>query len=140
MPLTITSPEMTRFSITLDQAVNFILGCYKIMMGREIFIPKIPSYKVSDLAEAIAPLSEHVISGIRPGEKMPEVLLTEDESMNAFMEETHYTIAPPDYLAGRWKDNGRVGYALPKVPKGFRYSSDTNERWLGIAELKELMK
>ena len=122
-PIPITDKRMSRFWITLEQAAEFALFCLNNMKGREIFIPKIPSMKVTDLAEAIAPGIPTEIIGIRPGEKVHEVLLTEDESRNA-------REIPNGYVIGDTQGN---------LPDGFRYSSDTNKEWLSVAQLREMI-
>lgn len=121
-PLTITDDRMTRFWMTLDQAVNFVLSSISMMHGREIFIPKIPSMRILDLAEAIAPGSERICTGIRPGEKLHEVLLTEDE--------VHLAMEAHD----RFIVNG--GPSNAKIPK---YSSDTNPKFLSVEELRRML-
>jgi len=120
--LTITDQRMTRFWMTLDQAVNFVLSSTQMMQGREIFIPKIPSMHIMDLAEAIAPGEERNFTGIRPGEKLHEVLLTEDE--------VHLAMEAHD----RFILNG--GPSNAKIP---RYSSDTNPNFLSVEDLRRML-
>jgi UDP-N-acetylglucosamine 4,6-dehydratase len=131
--ITLTDPRMTRFWITLDQGVQFVLGCIERMEGGEIFIPKIPSMRLMDLAESISPGVTQVFTGIRPGEKIHEILLTEDESRHALEYDTYYVIEPEHQF---WKKEERRETRRPI--DGFRYSSDTNTRWLSHGELKEL--
>ncbi len=125
--VTITDERMTRFWITIEQAVEFVLSCLPMIEGGETFVPKIPSMRVLDVAAALAPGAERVITGIRPGEKLHEVLLTEDESRNTVDVGDRYVIAPPRL--------DRVLTAGETLPDGFRYSSDTNDRWLSAEEL-----
>jgi UDP-N-acetylglucosamine 4,6-dehydratase len=132
--ITITDPRMTRFWLTLEQGVKFVIGCIGQMHGGEIFVPKIPSMRLVDLAETIAPGCEVEYIGIRPGEKLHEVLVSEDESRYALATEEMYVIQP---LHPWWKpENWTRGKALPD---GFRYSSDNNEQWLTRRELAELV-
>ncbi len=132
--ITITDPRMTRFWITLEHGVRFVVSCIEQMHGGEIFVPKIPSMKLTDMAEAIAPGCnvEHI--GIRPGEKLHEVLVSEDEARTALELGDRYVIQPADPW---WKvDNWE--HASP-LPEGFRYSSDNNTHWLTSKELQELV-
>jgi UDP-N-acetylglucosamine 4,6-dehydratase len=121
-PLTITDQRMTRFWMTLDQAVNFVLSSIEMMKGREIFIPKIPSMHILDLAEAISPHQHWEVTGIRPGEKLHEVLLTEDE--------VHLAMEAHD----RFILNGG-----PSNAKIARYSSDTNPKFLSVDDLRRML-
>ena len=122
-PLTITDQRMTRFWMTLDQAVDLVLSSVDMMRGREIFIPKIPSMHIMDLAEAICPGGNHITTGIRPGEKLHEVLITEDESHLA-METWDRYILNPDI-----SNNTKAG---------FRYGSDTNDNFLTVDQLRSM--
>ena len=131
--LTITDKRMTRFWITLRQGVDFVLNCLDIMQGGEIFIPKIPSMKIADLAKAIAPGCKHKIIGIRPGEKLHEVLVPEDESHNAVESKNMYVILTPFQT---WK--AKRNYK--KVKDGFRYSSNTNTEWLTVEDLGKMLQ
>jgi UDP-N-acetylglucosamine 4,6-dehydratase/5-epimerase len=132
--ITITDPRMTRFWLTLEQGVKFVIRCLEQMHGGEIFVPKIPSMKLLDLAETIAPGCEVETIGIRPGEKLHEVLVSEDESRQTVETEDMYVIQPSHPW---WKSENWVG-ARP-LPEGFRYSSDTNEQWLTRRQLEELV-
>jgi len=132
--ITITDPRMTRFWLTLEQGVKFVIRCLEQMHGGEIFVPKIPSMRLLDLAETIAPGCQVEYIGIRPGEKLHEVLVSEDESRQALETEDMYVIQPSHPW---WKSENWVN-AKP-LPEGFRYSSDTNERWLTRRELEELV-
>jgi UDP-N-acetylglucosamine 4,6-dehydratase len=130
--LTITDERMTRFWITLGQAVQFVLDCLDLAGGGEVFVPKIPSMRVTDIAEAIAPEAEKRLIGIRPGEKLHELLVTEDESRHSFDAGDRYVILP-EYAS--WSLRAVEG---ERLPEGFRYSSDRNEAWLGVPELREM--
>ena len=132
--VTITDPRMTRFWITLDQGVRFVVRCIEQMHGGEIFVPKIPSMKLVEVAEALAPGCEVRITGIRPGEKLHEVLLSEDEARHAVEVDDMYVVQP----AHSWwrQENWKQARALPD---GFRYTSDTNSHWLTTEELYELV-
>jgi len=132
--ITITDPRMTRFWLTLEQGVKFVIRCLEQMHGGEIFVPKIPSMRLLDLAETIAPGCQVETIGIRPGEKLHEVLVSEDESRHTLETEDMYVIQPSHPW---WKSENWVN-AKP-LREGFRYSSDTNERWLTRPELEELM-
>jgi UDP-N-acetylglucosamine 4,6-dehydratase/5-epimerase len=133
--LTITDDRMTRFWITQEEAVRFILRCVDTMAGGEIFVPKIPSMRVTDLAQAIAPGAKRKVTGIRPGEKLHEVLLTEEEAAHAREFEDHFLIEPEQPLWSREKSRGGK-----PLPVGFRYTSDGNPDWLTAARLKEMLK
>jgi UDP-N-acetylglucosamine 4,6-dehydratase/5-epimerase len=132
--LPITHPRMTRFWITLEDGVAFVATSMTRMQGGEIFVPKIPSMKIVDLARAIAPTLEHRIAGIRPGEKVHEVLITEDEAPYTRDLGDRYVIEPAIKL---WRETS----AEPgdPVPDDFRYASDKNERWLSAADLLALL-
>lgn len=129
----ITDERMTRFWITLDQGVQFVLDSLARMRGGEIFIPKIPSMNIIDLAKAIAPECEIEIVGIRPGEKLHEVMITADDSRHTLEFDDYYTIIPEFAWWGSKFEKGK------KVPEGFVYSSETNDRWLTVEELKKLI-
>jgi len=131
--LTITDERMTRFWLTLDQGVNFVLNSIERMQGGEIFIPKIPSMKIVDLAEAIAPEAKKEFVGIRPGEKLHEIMLTEDEARHA-KEFSDYFIIEPEF---EFWNKGEYQDGEP-LPEGFRYSSYTNNQWITREELKKM--
>jgi UDP-N-acetylglucosamine 4,6-dehydratase len=131
--ITITDERMTRFWITLDQAVDFVFDSLGRAGGGEVFVPKAPSMRILDLAEAIAPDAERRLIGIRPGEKLHEVLLTEEESRHAQEYENGYVIMP-EYAS--WPTHTLVD-GIP-LPEGFRYTSDANERWLSVDELRDI--
>lgn len=131
--LTITDERMTRFWLTLDQGVNFVLNSIERMQGGEIFIPKIPSMRMMDLADAIAPEAKKEIVGIRPGEKLHEIMITEDEARHA-KEFSDYFVIEPEFPF--WDKEKHVdGNPLPD---GYRYSSDINDKWLTKEELKRM--
>ncbi|HEV3320917.1 MAG TPA: UDP-N-acetylglucosamine 4,6-dehydratase (inverting) [Solirubrobacteraceae bacterium] len=131
--LTITDEAMTRFWITLEQAVDFVVSCLELMQGGEVFVPRIPSMRVTDIADAIAPHATRRIIGIRPGEKVHEVLITEDESRRARALQDRYVIYPA------WPSWATAGEPLgEELPPGFRYSSDNNDRWLDAEEIRDM--
>lgn len=137
--LTVTDKRMTRFWITLDQAVWFVLRCLTLARGGEVFVPRIPSIGILDLAACIAPGCPIEYVGLRPGEKMHEVLLTEDESRHAVEHDDLFAILPEHQS---WQGRARQGVVgiRRQVPEGFRYSSDTNEQWLTVEELRRLLE
>jgi len=132
--VTITDARMTRFWLTLEHGVRFVLGCIERMHGGEIFVPKIPSMKLADMAESIAPGCEVECIGIRPGEKLHEVLVSEDEARNTVELDDMYVIQP----AHAWWSGNNWDNARP-LPEGFRYSSDSNAHWLTSEELHALI-
>ncbi|WP_339179804.1 UDP-N-acetylglucosamine 4,6-dehydratase (inverting) [Oceanobacillus sp. FSL W7-1293] len=132
--LPITDERMTRFWITLDQGVQFVLDGFNRMQGGEIFVPKIPSMKVTDLAKAIGPECELDFIGIRPGEKLHEVMITEDDTRHTLEYDDYYVIQPE--FAWWGNENREKGRALQN---GFKYSSETNKDWLTVEELQELI-
>jgi UDP-N-acetylglucosamine 4,6-dehydratase len=132
--LTITDNRMTRFWLTLEEGVQFVRNCIPLMNGGEIFVPKIPSMKVVDLARAIAPDAKIDIIGIRPGEKIHEILITENEARHTKEYDSHFVIEPE---LNFWNANGRTDGK--KLPEGFRYVSDSNTSWLGIDDLKRMI-
>lgn len=133
--ITVTDKEMTRFWIKLDEGARFVIDCINRMIGGEIFIPKIRSMKIMDLAEAIAPDTEKKVIGIRPGEKIHEILLTEDEAKHSREFDNYFVIEPehPFWSEGHLKGG-------KKLPVEFRYTSDTNDRWLTQKELMKIIK
>jgi UDP-N-acetylglucosamine 4,6-dehydratase len=138
--LSITDERMTRFWLTLDQGVHFVIHAIENMIGGEVFVPKIPSTRIYDLAKAIAPQSDLEIVGIRPGEKLHEVLIHEDEARTAIELEDMFVVLPSALEIGfarqcrlAWADKGRP------LPDGFRYTSDTNPRWLSVEEIRRLV-
>ena len=136
--LPITDVRMTRFWITRGQGVQFVLDCLERMQGGEVFVPKIPSMKVTDVAGVVAPECRTEIIGIRPGEKLHEVLVTQDDARHTAEFDRYYTIQP----AAHWWDKKRYlresgGRA---VAENFQYSSDTNPDWMTPEQLVEVLK
>jgi len=134
--LPITDPRMTRFWITLGQGVDFVLSCLPAMTGGEIFVPKIPSMRLVDLARCLAPELPHRVIGVRPGEKLHEVLITEDDSRTVVASHDRYVIEPQFGLASRI---GTLPNSEP-VPEGFRYASDTNDEWLEPEQMHQFIE
>jgi UDP-N-acetylglucosamine 4,6-dehydratase len=133
--ITITHEHMTRFWITLEQAVEFVLSSMELVQGGETFVPKIPSMRIVDLAKALAPDAELETVGIRPGEKLHEVLLTEDEARQSYDLGDRYAIMPsrPTWDMVEPKDG-------KPLPDGFRYASDTNDQWLSAEGLLDITR
>ncbi|HLJ93354.1 MAG TPA: UDP-N-acetylglucosamine 4,6-dehydratase (inverting) [Gemmataceae bacterium] len=135
--LPITHPDMTRFWITLEQAANFVLNALRHMQGGEIFVPKIPSMRITDLARLIGPECRQDIVGIRPGEKLHEMLVEPEAGRNTLDCGTHYVIQP---VLGFW-DSSSNGYAgMPRCPEGFAYTSGNNHRWVSPEEMKHMIR
>ena len=132
--LEITDERMTRFWIPLEQGVDFVISCIEAMVGGEVFIPKIPSMRITDLAEVIAPECQKRITGIRPGEKLHEVLLTEEESKHTREFENYFVITPefPYWTEDSFMFGG-------ELPEGFRYSSNSNSQWLSREDLEKII-
>jgi UDP-N-acetylglucosamine 4,6-dehydratase/5-epimerase len=134
--LPITDPRMTRFWITLQQGVDFVIDCLERMYGGELYVPKIPSMNIMDLANAIAPECKHEVVGIRPGEKLHEVMVTDDDARNTVELDDRYVVLPQfDYS---WIPPA-YGNAK-RCAEGFRYASDTNDRWLTRDQLVDMTK
>ncbi|BCV29058.1 UDP-N-acetylglucosamine 4,6-dehydratase (inverting) [Shewanella algae] len=138
--LPITHPEMTRFWITLQQGVDFVLKNFARMQGGEIFVPKIPSVRITDLAKAYAPHLEHEIIGIRPGEKMHEIMCPADDSHHTLEFDDHFVITPSIRFFGRETDfcTNALGEKGQPVAMGFEYNSGTNPYFLGGDEIVKL--
>jgi len=132
--VTVTDARMTRFWLTLGQGVEFVIHCVELMQGGEIFVPRIPSMKIGDLVEAVAPGCEVSFSGIRPGEKINEVLISEDEARHTVAQEDMFAIFPE---MPWWGDRKRI--EGKNLPNGFAFTSDANEQWLSIGELRRLI-
>jgi UDP-N-acetylglucosamine 4,6-dehydratase/5-epimerase len=128
--LTVTDERMTRFTISLSQGVQFVIDAFKRMQGGELFIPKLPSYRIKDVATAIAPEAKIEITGIRPGEKLHECMIPGDESYCTLEYGSYYVIYPPEYK-DEYKKDGKP------VSEGFEYSSGTNTWWLSVEQLRE---
>lgn len=138
--LPVTDPRMTRFWITLQQGVDFVLTNFERMQGGEIFIPKIPSMRITDLAESLAPGMPTRVIGIRPGEKLHEIMCPSDDSHLTLEFEDHYVITPSIRFHGKEHDfriNG-LGECGAPVEQGFEYNSGTNRHFLSIEELSRL--
>lgn len=137
--LPITDTRMTRFWITLDQAVQFVIDNLERMVGGEIFVPRIPSTTVVDLAEAIAPGAEIDVVGIRPGEKLHEEMISEDDARRTVAFDDYYAILP---VLAEWQRSDDQGAALTgkSLPEGFAYRSDNNDLWLGVDEIRDLLE
>jgi len=133
--VTVTDPGMTRFWVRLEQGVAFAIRCAEIMGGGEIFVPKIPSMRVLDLVEAVAPGCNVEFIGMRPGEKLHEVLIAEEEHRQALEFEDMFLLEP---IYPSWAFRSREGGKRPGA--GFRYASDTNTWWLSAQEMRELVR
>ncbi|MEP6464063.1 MAG: UDP-N-acetylglucosamine 4,6-dehydratase (inverting) [Frankiaceae bacterium] len=133
-PLPITDLEMTRFWITLPQAVEFVVSSFDLMAGGELYVPRIPSIKISDLAESVAPGAKMYEIGIRPGEKLHEEMIAPDDARRTVRLKDRYVVQP---MIAEW------GYEPPAdgepVPDGFAYRSDTNDQWLSVEEMRDMI-
>lgn len=135
--LPITDPAMTRFNISLAEGVEMVLWAIKNSLGGEILVPKIPSYRIMDVAEAIAPECEHKVVGIRPGEKVHEEMITASDSYNTVDLGRYYAILPS---GGRYSvDSYCDSTGASPVPPGFSYNSGANDHFLDVAEIRELI-
>lgn len=134
--LPITDERMTRFWITLQKGVEFVVSCAALMQGGEIFVPKIPSMRIVDVARTLAPHLPHHNVGIRPGEKLHEVMVTEDDSRQTVELPDRYVIEPTFAF---WKHETYVRNGIRRVPDGFRYASDGNDDWLTPEQLVDLL-
>ena len=140
--LPITDERMTRFNITLEKGVDFVLKCLKQMWGGELFVPKIPSYRILDIAKAIAPDCKYEIVGIRPGEKLHEEMITETDALNTIEFEKYFVILPSSEKLGWSKDEFLKNYdsGFGKMcDYGFSYNSGTNKEFLTVDNLIEMM-
>lgn len=136
----VTDPRMTRFWITLEQSVDFVIKCFAHMSGGEIFVPKIPSMRLVDLAEAIAPRIKHQIIGIREGEKLHELLIGLDDARHTLEFQDHYVIVPEVYNLDRLRPGDMyVKGEGKRLVEGFEYASDNNSHWIGVDELRRLL-
>jgi FlaA1/EpsC-like NDP-sugar epimerase len=140
--ITITDKRMTRFSITLDQGVNFVIQSLYRMWGGEIFVPKIPSYSITDVAKAFAPNCKIKVSGLRPGEKMHEEMITSSDSSNTLEYKDYYVILPSTTEFLSWNINdfikNKQNGSCKKCLENFSYNSLQNEKYLTIKEINEL--
>jgi FlaA1/EpsC-like NDP-sugar epimerase len=140
--LSITDERMTRFNITLQQGVNFVINCLENIWGGELFVPKIPSYRILDVAEAIGPEYKHEIVGIRPGEKLHEEMITQTDAINTVEFDDYFAITPNSkYIS--WDEekflsesNGGHG---KYCDDGFSYNSGNNDHFLSVGELRDLI-
>ena len=136
--LPITDPNMTRFNISLQGGVNMVMHALEHAWGGELFVPKIPSYKIMDVAEAIGPKCSKPIVGIRPGEKVHEEMITSSDSFYTYDLGKYYTILPSTHM---WKlDDYLKTFKAQKVPSGFSYNSGDNQEWETVDSLRVLIK
>ncbi len=136
--VTVTHPEMTRFWITVDQGAQFVLQSLRRMAGGEVFVPKLPSMNVADLARAVAPECDIEIIGVRPGEKMHEVMISTADGRRTWDLGDYYVVDPQ---FPKWVDNGNWRHKEGEpVEEGFRYCSETNDRWLTVDELQAMIE
>ena len=133
---------MTRFNITLEEGVSFVIKCLDLMWGGEIFVPKIPSYKILDVAKAISPNAKLKFIGIRPGEKLHEEMITLSDSPNTVEFNSYYVILP-DHKFLEWNINKFLKKDKKDIGKfcnyGFNYSSENNRNFLTVEKLKKLI-
>jgi len=132
--VTVTDERMTRFWLSIDQGVRFTIQCIELMQGGEVFVPKIPSMRIVDVAAAVAPGCEIEFIGIRPGEKLHENLLSEDEGRHAVELDEMYVVQPGGALwfGHSWEGKGK------SLPEGFRYGSETNEQWMSVEAIRQM--
>ncbi|MDB4467065.1 UDP-N-acetylglucosamine 4,6-dehydratase (inverting) [bacterium] len=136
--LPITDPSMTRFNISLADGVKMVLHALEHAWGGELFVPKIPSYRISDVAEAIGPDCEHPVIGIRPGEKIHEEMITSSDSFTTYDLGKYYVILPQ---VPQWDLDAYIkNFDAKLVPQGFNYTSGNNEDFLTVEELRQLIK
>lgn len=136
--LPITDERMTRFNISLDEGVELVFQALATMWGGEVFVPKIPSYRVTDVAEAVGPECQRVVTGIRPGEKLHEEMITETDGLNTIEFDRHFVILPtmPVWGAEEYVE----AYKGRRCEYGFRYSSGANTEWLSVEQLRQLIR
>ena len=140
--LPITDPEMTRFNISLEEGVDMVFFALENALGGEIFVPKIPSYRIIEVAKAIGPKCEHPVVGIRPGEKVHEDMITSSDSMNTIEAEKYFVIVP-NSAERSFTETMAIylkHYSAKPVTPGFRYSSGANDVWLSAEEIRSLIK
>lgn len=136
--LPITDAAMTRFNISLDEGVDMVLHALETAWGGELFVPKIPSYKIMDVAKAIGPNCKHEVVGIRPGEKIHEEMITASDSFSTYDLGKYYAILPQTHS---WKLNDFIQhFNAKKVKQGFNYNSGENSEWLSVDEIRSLIK
>ncbi len=135
--LPITDDRMTRFSISLEEGVKMVFNAIEYAWGGEIFVPKIPSYRIMDVAEAVGPDCEHRIVGIRPGEKIHEEMITDADSFSTVDLGKYYAILPP---TPAWPSEEYIkAFGAIPVEQGFKYNSGANAEWLTVEEIRELI-
>jgi len=133
-PLPITDKRMTRFWISIEEAVQFIIESFELMNGGELYVPRIPSLKLIDLATAISPENNIIESEIRPGEKLHEEMISSDDSRRTFLLKDRFIVSP---VTAEW------GFRVPageQMPEGKAYKSDTNDMWVSKEDLKQILK
>ncbi len=136
--LPITHPDMTRFNISLNEGVEMVFHALEHAWGGEIFVPKIPSYRITQLAEAIGPNCRQEIVGIRPGEKLHEEMITETDALNTIETDRYYVITPSTPI---WEiDDYLNAFGGRRVDMGFKYNSGTNDEWLNVEQLREQIR
>lgn len=136
--LPITDPNMTRFNISLDGGVSMVMHALEHAWGGELFVPKIPSYRITDVAQAIGPECDKHVIGIRPGEKLHEEMISASDSFNTYDLGNYYVIVPSTH---KWKlDEFIVKFKAKKVPEGFQYNSGENNEWETVESLRKLIK
>ena len=138
--LNITDPGMTRFNISLEAGINMVLWAVKNALGGEIFVPKIPSYRIMDVAQAIGPSCSINISGIRPGEKLHEEMITQSDSANTVDLGDYYAILPGSNKVDYSRNAQLNNFTFKKVQDSFSYNSGTNEDFLTVAQIRDLIK
>jgi UDP-N-acetylglucosamine 4,6-dehydratase (inverting) len=140
--LPITDPEMTRFNISLEEGVDMVFFALEHALGGEIFVPKIPSYRITEVAKAIGPNCEHPLVGIRPGEKVHEEMITSSDSLNTIEAEKYFVIVPNSTETSFAETMQKYlnHYSAKPVTPGFRYSSGANDVWLSAEEIRALIK
>jgi UDP-N-acetylglucosamine 4,6-dehydratase (inverting) len=136
--LPITDPAMTRFNISLSEGVAMVLWAIENALGGELFIPKIPSYRITDVAEAIGPRCQKPIVGMRPGEKIHEEMITASDSFSTVDLGPYYAILPSD--CSTWEAYQKANISVQSVPKGFAYNSGTNSEFLSVEQLRGLIR
>jgi FlaA1/EpsC-like NDP-sugar epimerase len=130
----VTDDRMTRFMITLEQGVELVWTAFEDMVGGEIYVKKIPSMKISDVASACLPQAKHDIIGIRPGEKLHEQMISPDDAPHTYSYGDYFKILPAIH---NWSmESGRIGKGIP-VGEDFEYSSNTNTEWMSVKQLQE---
>ncbi|MBC8152074.1 MAG: UDP-N-acetylglucosamine 4,6-dehydratase (inverting) [Bacteroidetes bacterium] len=136
--LPITHPDMTRFNISLEDGVEMVFHALEYAWGGEIFVPKIPSYHITDVATAIGPDCEQKIVGVRPGEKLHEEMITETDALNTIETDRYYVILPS---TSTWSEDEYItAFGASRVPTDFKYSSGNNTEWLNVDQLREQIR